>query len=422
MSNKYQNLGAFLHSLPTNNPELAPLLLYINRQGVFEKFKNLKGEVTFLIPSKQMMDQLDKLYKSKQFVKLDSLVLSLLVNNKITNANDWRSGIQTMSGITFVPSKVDKKSVQLGNVTAQLSSTFSGPVSFWQLEGETIPEGKFIKKTKTHMPIQGSFENKENNMVKFEKMMNICKSKLKESQGFKTLVCELFYTLDDDQKEIALCFINGNPYAEFFLLIDSPFIKIDPDVFAENTCNASYDDILRTKGKYLCSKGDKEEFEKLKEAIEDTNFMENNYEQFYRSVAENAGKFTIDDKEYEICHPALAEYLYTIEMFCFCMKKLGEKYETAENKQEILEQMIDVNLLTNTKSTENVIFEPSENPICKFEEFEHRFKSFGLCLCKNIEISGGGQSKKIKLKNRKVQKIKRKISKLTEAQKKKLLK
>ena len=426
MSNKYQNLGAFLHSLSESNTVLAPLLIYINRKGVYDKFqKAASSSATFLIPSDKMMEELNGYFKHGDFLKLDSAVLSLLIKQKVSSPKDWANGVRTENGNSLFPEKFSHKSLHFNNSTAQLVNKGTGSVVFWQLSGSHIP--KTVRRQQKCQKIQvkpkkkkrGGFEHEDINVEDFEKMIQICQSKIKKSGGFKQLVCELYYCLSEEDKKIANCFINGNPYAEFFLLIDSPFVKVDMAAFAAKTCDGTYEEIMNIKGDYLCCNGDSKKLEELRDIITDSTFMDNNYKKFYENIAANNGEFIEGAFSVSFCHPALPQHLYSIEMLCFCMAKLGQKYENSADKDSVLEEMININLLTNTKSTQHVIFEDAENPVVNFEEFKKRFESFGLCLCKTIKEGQG--ERKVKLKDRKKMKLRRKISKLTLEEKKKLL-
>ncbi len=404
-----------IKTLGSKRPELNLLIPMINRAGIKDVLSSIK-ECTLLIPSKEMIQELKQLQDKKQYVALDNAVLSLVIKDKIVNLNDWKKQHLTAAD-TVVPFKNITKNCAVLNDHANLQFKDD----HWHLSGTKIPVGLFLKKVKTqekiHAPTKkGAFENDEDML----KLIKECKKKLLKPNGFKQLVGDLYNTLDQDQKEIAKCFIHGNPYAEFFLLIDSPFIKVNAHKFLKETVGdacKNYDRILQEKGKYLMCSGETEKARKLKEHIEESHFTENKYKEFYVEIAKNNGKYVVDEMEVEVCHPALAEHLYTLELFSSIMKNLGEQFEK-DNKIKVLENMIDINLLTNVKSEENIIFQESENPIVNFEEFKKRFKQFGLCMIKNhSEIES--DKKQIRGKDRKVKKIKRKFNKLKDEDKKK---
>ncbi len=403
MSKNNERLGYFLKSILNLSPSLSK---FLSRKGVYEKFRDVGDNATFFLPSNDMIKQLNTLFNEKKYLALDSAMLSLLINDTYEPKKILQTEAKTYLDITSAnKNEISFKNGEKANFLKKLDG-----YSFWQLQGSNIPTSSFLKKN--NLPqintFKGNFENKTVDEKTQMKFFEICKKKILKNNNFKEIVCDLFYTLEDEDKQIALCFIHGNPYAEFFLLIDSPFITIDIEKIVNFTCESTYENILQTKGNYLLSNGDTEEYNRLKEYLEDTNFIENNYELFYKNIAENHGSFITEDHTYNICHPKISEYLYTIEMFCFCMKKLGSMYEESDNKLEVLEKMIDLNMLTNIKSVENVIFEESENPIVRYEDFKQKFETFGLCLFCNHEKKGESE---YKLKNRKKYKYKQKLKK-----------
>lgn len=388
MSDNKNKPGIFLRNILTKTPELSS---YLSKPGLYKKYKNAEEGTNFLVPSSAILSELKNLSDEKKYKEVNRNLLNMQFKDN-----------KTAFGET-INYKVSKNKLQFSSgETASLVNNNDG-FYLWQLQNDKLPHT-----TKSNNTTIGKFENKEVNKEEQDKLINIIYKKLKNNEGFKQVVCELFFTLDDEQKEIALCLIHGNPYAELFLLFDSPFITININKFMEYTCTSSYEDILKICGDYLCSNSDSDKLKTLKTHLKESNFMENHYEDFYRIIAENNGKYILNDEVYNICHSAIAEHLYTIEMFCFCMKKLGEEYESTEDKNSVLKKMLDINLLTNVKSVQNVIFEDSENPIVKFEDFKSNFKKFGLMLCT------GGDAEKIemntvknKLKNRKTQKYKK---------------
>ncbi len=430
----YNNLGAFFRSLPEDHPKLAPLLLYVNRPTVSNLFKGVK-KLSFLIPSDSMMTELKKDFEKKDFKSLDLKILSLMIPDTLTNSSDWKN-VDLSVGRTYVPIKnISHKNIVFENGSkATLSRNFScnkGAVCFWELEGTHVPLGAINKKKKqlstTKKTVKGKFENPGSKLEEKEK--NLILEDLRKG-NFKQLVCDLYASLDDENKTIANCLINGNPAAEFFLLFDSPMITYNSDLYIENTVsniNDYYSEILSAKGDYLCNNFDVKTIEKLKEFLGDSHFYENEYKRFYTEVEAN-GTFSMplednseDKTDVKICHPKVGKYLYSIEIFCLYIKMLCEKLENApkEDHINIINEMIIFNATTNQKSTKNLIFEDTENPIENLDKFKERFERAGLCLFKTKEVQGS-KDKKRKPKSRKLHKQKNMLKNLSTEHKEKM--
>ena len=426
----YANLGAFFRALPEENPKLAPLLLYVNRPTISQFFKGNKN-ISFMVPSHNMMSELKKDFESKDYKSLDLKILSLIIPNTLKSTSDWRN-VNTTIGNTEIPIKsiTHKNIIFENNTKAELSKTFNcsnGNICFWELEGNHIPCGKIQKKKKmetvqTQKPVKGKFENPQSTLESKEKELIL--KDLKKG-NFKQLVCDLYASLDAENKELANCLINGNPAAEFFLLFDSPIIKYDSNAYIENTVTNTtdfYNEILAQKSEYLCNSGDHQKINELKEFLGDSHFYENEYKRFYTEV-ENNGEFNMNDEVLKICPPVIGKYLYSIEIFCTYIKILHDKLETAtpEDHPSIINDMIIFNLTTNQKSTKNIIFEDSDNPVENLDIFKMRFEKAGLCLFKTTTVTGSGQ-KKIKVKSRKLTKHKNMFKTMDAHQKEKLKK
>jgi len=420
----YNNLGAFFRDLPEECPKLAPLLLYVNRPTIASFFRSNKN-LTFLIPSEPMMSELKRDFESKNFKSLDMKILSLLIPEAIHSASGWQN-VELTSGKTIVPIKhVSGNSVLFSNgskayESEKFHSAKSG-VAFWELDGAEIPLGAVFRGQKIEKPkvSTGSFENAKTLIDSDEKKIVLAEYR---KQNFKQLVCDLYSALDAENMKIADCFINGNPAAEFFLLFDSPFIQYDAKKFKENKvadCEKCYGEILKKTGEYLCNSRDLVKIDALRSALKDSHIFENEYKNFYASV-EKSGEFEIGGERVKICHPALAKYLYSIELFCHAIKISVEELASAENPQEILDRMILFNASTNTRSTENVLFSEESAFDENLEEFRRRFEKCGLCLFKTIE--GAGEAKIPKPKSRKFLKHRGAIKNMSSEQKKKLLK
>lgn len=422
---EYNNLGSFFRDLPEECPKLAPLLLYVNRSSIASFFK-INGKISFMIPSEEMMAELKRDFEKKDFKNLDLKILALLIPESITSISDWRN-VSLSSGKTVVPIKsINSQSVVFENGSkAMVSNKFkSGNISFWELNGNNIPLGSIyrgkksdLKKTKTTTK-KGKFENHESTIDSAEKIEIL--EDFKKGR-FKELVCDLYNACDTDNQKIADCLINNNPVAEFFYLFDSPMITYSSSTYVDSkitNADKFYEGILAKKNEYLCNSGDTELIEKLRKKLGNSHFYENEYKDFYKQV-EETGNYNLDGEIIKICPPIMGKYLYSIELFGLYVRVLTENM-TDENRDEIMDKIILFNAATNTKSTENLIFDDDGDLSINLNDFKARFKKCGLSFCKkSIPESSGALEK---AKPRKLVKIKKAFSGMTNEQKQKLIK
>lgn len=384
MANNYNDVLSFLSNPPSKEfGYLRKINDFVNRPGIKKVIQQKKNELSFIIPSEVMIKELCEFFKNRQYTKLDTCVLSLFLCEKELGKKKSQS-VNLLSGNNVV---IENKSGHIEIDGHKAEKKEFGNVEAFKLHTNTFILGS--KKRKIE-PVKGSFENKEDvpELKDDTSFCNLVTNTVFTDGGFKKIVADIYCCLDEENRKIADSFICNNPYAEYFLLVDSKFIKVDLAAVAGNTAKTlTYEKIMETKNAYC------DNFAKLKSIIESTSFIENNYKLFYENVASNLGSFIYEDETFAICHPDIAEYLYSIEMFSFCMKKLGEDLEKAElaAKPFIFKRMVEINRLTNIKTTEHAIFGESDNLVVSFEEFEKRFKHFGLCICRNNIVDGSAE-------------------------------
>jgi len=394
---------ALLSDIKHVNAEFANILS--TQKNIINKLISIKN-LSILIPTNEKIKEIKNLKlkeKEKELVKF-------LVDKKDT----WRTAI-SLSGMKLDITNEDKNVVLFNNnnkaVRITTNST-NNPISYWKLATNDVPYVTMIK--------VGKFENKDSKFTdkdtfcKDEEAIQLCKQ-IHDTNGFYNVSASLYNSLSEAEKQIADYFM-VIPYADFFFLYDSTFMHPDMELFKEeyisgplNLYNSIFDKV------YM----DSNSFDKL------YNHLLENPEQigeFYREIGEREGIYSLDGEDFKVCPAEIADKLYSMELFAYCMKKIGQRYETAEeDKMNYYLNMVDLNCCTNIKSTEQSVFdEGMYEDISELSKVhEENFKEFGLLFLrpKTKLVTGGVEFKK---KNRMIKKLKKKI-KLNPELKKKLI-
>lgn len=388
------------------------------------KIDNLfKDKHTFLIPSSAMIKELQILYNDKKYTDLARKIMSLSLPNYIDNPKHFADKSFVTNNLRL-NAKATKHNVELGKgVSASYKSTKDG-VAVWKLKGDHIPE---LTKVKVDHKA-GGFEN-PGSELKDNKFIELISKTIREKNGIKQVVCDLYNCADERSQKILDCLMS-NPWAVLIFAIDNPLFKIDTDKFVNMTTTdavSAYENLCAKQGDYVCNGFDKKDHEDIQSHLEGDSFIDQLIKEFYSEVAED-GSVMINDTKYQICHPELGKYWFKLELFYAYMDVLAAKIEKAideKNEKEFddyLREMIIFNDHTNALSVEGTLMQLEKEPSESYQRFKDQYNRCGLRLFKKIEDGVvGSAEKKHKLKSRKIVKIKHKFDKLRPEEKKKII-
>lgn len=382
---------------------------------------------TVLLPSPAMFNELDNLFKAKKMTELAKKISSLISTVRVTNIKQFIEPIIDEK-YSYEVQSTSKDKVNFKNGTSGTKISDESSISLWKLNGDHLPQ--ITRQTK-----RGAFEQPEE-IEKPNEYVELIFETLRKPNGVKQVICDLYWSIkNEDERAAADCIICGNPWAEFFVLYDSPIFKIDEENFVSKSVEnveEAYKELCMKRGDFVVNCFDESVLNKIKTAVSDESFIDQLSANFYKSIEEN-GIYELDGKEYKICHPALSKYWFKIELFYAFIKPIGEKLDEAiktKNTQEfekLLREVILFNDNTNSLTVESTIkkYEDENSPYDFYNRFKDQFSKCGLCLFKivsepNTEVTGG-REKKTKMKSRKLSKIKDKYNKLSSDEKKKIM-
>lgn len=422
----HKNLAEYLNGLPQSNPTLAPLLLYTNRSNI-RSFLKKHNKITMLIPSNNMMAELRSDFEHKRFRDLDLKVMSLFLVGDYNNAESFKKN-STINNMSHQLSKeyIGKSKVKLSNGSTA-SHIKSHGFDCWQLHGDHMPKTAKLKKGGFENPTSLlSEENHKSENPQYLKAIELIKKTLKKEDGFKRAVCDLYNCLSETEKDIVRPFICGSPIAEFFLMYDSTVCNPDLSKFETETVedwNTCYNNLCSHKGEYVLDSGNEEDINTLKVYIDSgPEDLENKLKNLFTGM--NGGEFEIDGNMLKICPAPMSEYLMSYAIFRHHMAKIHDSYLSASEseKEKLLLDAIIYNNSSNIKNADLNYFKYlKDDEVEDIEKGVKLFNTFIVPMIKtNVRTTTEG-AKEIKVKNRKTSNIKKKISKLSQEQKKKLL-